>query len=104
MGLAGLAKDWKFWVLTALSIVLFVLVIVNIRTYSANQAQRTEVVSRQQYINEAIQLSRFNTQFVQMLANLAAQTNDDSLRKVLADHGITYTVTQPPQNAAEKKP
>jgi hypothetical protein len=107
MAVTGVVSDWKFWVLTIPAALLCILVFANIASYSANRAQQAEVVSRQQYINEAIQLSRFNSQFIQMLANLAAQTNDESLQKLLSDHGITYTVNTPPdagQKPAEKKP
>jgi len=97
--MASVLRDWKFWLINVLGIVLLVLVIVNIRMASGNQQRNAEVVARQQFINESIQLSRFNTQFIQLLANLAAQSNDESLRRILSEHGITYTVNQPEPSA-----
>jgi len=79
--------------------VLCVLVASNISRYSDNRALQAEVASRQQFINQSIQLSRFNTQFIQLLARTAAQTNDAAIKQLLADHGITYTVTSPANGA-----
>ena len=95
-------RDWKFWLINGLGLLLLIMVIVNIRIASGNQARSKEVVARQQYINQSIQLSRFNTQFIQLLANLAAQTNDDSLKQLLNQHGISYTINQPTAADAEK--
>ena len=95
MGSGSFASDWKFWVLTIPGLILLALVGANIRGNSANRALQADVVSRQQYINEATQLGRFNAQFIQTLASLAAQTNDGSLKQLLSDNGITYTVSAP---------
>ena len=65
-----------------------------------NRAAQAEVNQRQQFINETVQLARLNNQIVQALANLAVQTNDESIRRLLAAQGITIT-TQPAADGAE---
>lgn len=88
-------RDWKFWVLLALALILVALTIVNIGLADENYDRRLVIAERQQFITESTRLSEFNTQFVQALANLAAQTDDQSIRQLLADHGVTYTVKAP---------
>lgn len=93
-----LSRDWKFWLLTPASALTLGLVITNLQLQADNRARRAEIAARQQSIDEAVQLSRFNGRFIQALAELAAQTNDESIRALLADHGVTFTVAAP--NAA----
>jgi hypothetical protein len=38
-----------------------------------------------------------NSRLVNSLATMAARDNDEQLRRLLADHGITYTFTPAPQ-------
>ena len=46
-------------------------------------------------MNQAAQLRQFNENFIRALANLSAQTNDENIRQLLADHGVTFTVNEP---------
>lgn len=88
-------SDWKFWVLAAVTVALMGLSAYNLRLQANNAAMQRELAARQQIINEATRLSQFNTRFIQALANLAAQTQDQNIQQLLADHGVTYTVNQP---------
>jgi hypothetical protein len=87
------------WGLALVLLVTLGLSAVNIALYQGTVALELEVTQRQQLINEGVQLTRFNTQFVQTLANVAARTNDTDLALLLARHGITYTVQSPAQAA-----
>lgn len=100
MAARSFARDWKFWVLTVGSALTLALAIVNLNLHAGNRALRADVAARQQYINEAARLSRFSTQFIHALAQLAAQTHDESLRRALAEHGVTFTVSAPERPAA----
>ena len=71
------------------------LVTANIFLHQSNLALQEELANRQQFINESIRLSRFNTQLVQALATMAAQTDDQAIRGLLASHGISFTVNLP---------
>jgi hypothetical protein len=86
-------RSWKFLVLSACVIANIGLMAVNAHTFQTNRALQAEVAARQQYIDESVRLSQFSNQFIQALANLAAQTSDESFTRLLADHGVTFTVT-----------
>lgn len=62
------------------------------------QAQR-ELASRQQFLQQSVQLEGLYRDIVRALAELAARHNDADVRTMLARHGITYTVNAPPAPA-----
>ena len=70
----------------------------NILISLGNQSIQTEVGERQQEIAQTIQLETLNRQLVTVLAGLAVKTNDEQLKKVLADSGVN------PGNAPEGAP
>lgn len=84
--------DWKFWVLSIVALVALIFSVANFQMRQEIVAKQQEVLQRQQFINESQQLSKFNSNFIRALANLAAQTNDATIQQLLADHGVTYTV------------
>jgi len=92
--------DWKFWVLLVCAIGTMTLLWLNRGLADANREQLKAVNERQAFINDTIGISNFSSQFIQSLANLAARTGDESLRQVLADHGVTYSVDDNAQPAA----
>lgn len=84
---AGLSA-LQFNILTVCGAAALLLVAANVGLSLNNRQAQAEVNSRQQYINQTVQLSRLNNEIVQALANLSVQTNDDSIRTLLAEHGI----------------
>ena len=74
--------------LTIWSSLLVVLVLVNILISLGNQSIQAEVAERQQEIAQTIQLETLNRQLITVLASLAVKTNDEQLKKVLADSGV----------------
>jgi hypothetical protein len=85
-------KRWQFVLLTLIGSVALGLVFVTTSLSSSIGTIRAQIDERQTFINETMLLSRLNVQLAQVLANLAVATNDDELRQVLADNGITFTV------------
>jgi hypothetical protein len=72
----------------------------------SNQSLRQEVSERQQTINQALALSQINSRLINSLATIAARDNDDQIRAVLAQQGITFQVN-PPQagvSSSQKPP
>ncbi len=80
------------WSVAAFAVIALGFVVANIVLHRTNLALQEELAQRQQFINESIRLSRLNTELVQALATVAAQTNDQAIRDLLASHGITFTV------------
>lgn len=80
------------WGVAAIAVIALAFVSANIVLHRTNLALQDELAQRQQFINESIRLSRLNGQLVQSLATLAAQTDDQAIRGLLASHGITFTV------------
>jgi type VI protein secretion system component VasK len=81
---------WQVW-LVALATVALILVAINIVMFEMNRGLQIEVNSRAQYIQQTVQLEALNREMVSAIANLAARNNDDALRTVLSQHGITIT-------------
>jgi hypothetical protein len=88
-------------IFTAWSAVILVFVIVNILVALGNQSIQAEVAERQQEIAQTIQLETLNRQLITVLANMAIKTNDEQLKKLLAETGINLDVA--PESAPAKK-
>jgi predicted Holliday junction resolvase-like endonuclease len=80
---------------------ILLLVIVNILIGMGNQSIQTEVAERQQDIAQTIQLETLNRQLITVLANMALKTNDERLKKLLAETGINLDAA--PEGAPAKK-
>ena len=86
---------------TAWSALILLLVIVNVVIALGNQSIQAEVSERQQMIAQTIQLETLNRQLITVLANMALKTNDEQLKKLLAETGINLDAA--PESAAPKK-
>jgi hypothetical protein len=80
---------------------ILVLVVVNILISLGNQSIQAEVSERQQDIAQTIQLETLNRQLVTVLASLALKTNDEQLKKILAESGVD--LGNAPESAPAKK-
>jgi hypothetical protein len=87
------ADSWLNRVLVALSGITLVLVVVYIVLIQENRSVQAEVNQRQQFINQSIQLGRINDTLIRALAAVAVDHNDDKLRELLAQNGITINPT-----------
>ena len=87
-------KDWKFAILLVLVIGMMTLLFLNVRVADDNRAKLQEVAERQQFLSQTVGLSQFSTQFIKGLARVAAEAEDEDIRRVLADHGVTFTVEE----------
>ena len=84
---APMTKKTKMF-MTAWSVLVLILVLVNILIGLGNQSVQAEVTERQQEIAQTIQLEALNRQLVTVLASMAVKTNDAQLKKLLADSGV----------------
>lgn len=97
-------SDWKFWCLILGAAGALVMTLLNVSLADELREQRVEVAQRAQFITESAQLSQFNSQFIQALAQLSAQTKDESIRELLAENGVTFTVNAQEDATAEENP
>jgi len=86
---------------TTLSVLILLLVLVNILIGLGNQSLQAEFGERQQVIAQTMQLEALNRQLITVLVNLAMKTNDEQLKKVLAESGINLSMG--PEPAPPKK-
>ena len=87
--------------LTSWAALILILVIVNILIALGNQSIQAEVTERQQEIAQTMQLETLNRQLITVLANMAIKTNDEQLKKLLAETGINLDAA--PEGAPPKK-
>ena len=87
--------------MTAWSVLVLILVLMNIVIGLGNQSIQAEVTERQQEIAQTIQLEALNRQLVTVLASMAVKTNDAQLKKLLADSGVN--VVDSVEAAPQKK-
>ncbi len=85
-------KESRFWLITGLGGVFFVLILVNIYFITQNRTLQAEVNNRQQFISQSIQLEQLNKEIISALANLAVRDKDEDLKAILASNGITVSV------------
>jgi hypothetical protein len=89
-------------VLTTLSVLVLLLVLINILIGLGNQSLQAEVGERQQMIAQTMQLEALNRQLITVLVNLAMKTNDEQLKKVLAESGINLSMGPEPAPPQKK--
>jgi hypothetical protein len=101
------AGEWLYRVMVGLSGFSLILVIVYIVLVQDNRSVQLEVSQRQQFINQSVQLGRINDALIRALATTAVKNNDDKLRDLLSQHGITINAAGeavPSSPPAEKSP
>lgn len=101
------AAEWLYRVIVGLAGFSLLLVIVYIVLVQDNRSVQLEVNQRQQFINQSVQLGRINEALIRALATAAVKNNDDKLRDLLAQRGITINAAGEPVPSsppAEKSP
>jgi hypothetical protein len=91
---------WLYWVAVGLSGLTLLLVVAYIALVQDNRSVQLQVNQRQQFINQSIQLGRINETLIRALASAAVNGNDDKLRNLLAQSGITINAAGEPEKAA----
>jgi hypothetical protein len=64
-----------------------------------NRSVQLQVNQRQQFINQSLELGRVNDALIRALAAAAVKNNDDKLRNLLAQSGITINAAGEPEKA-----
>jgi len=70
-----------------------ILVCINFVIASGNRSLQIQINTRQQFINQSIQLSQFHKELVTALGTAAVKNNNEAIRQILADVGITVSAT-----------
>ena len=89
-------------VLTTVASLILLLVLVNILIGLGNQSIQAEVGERQQMIAQTIQLEALNRQVITVLVNLALKTNDEQLKKLLAESGVNLSMVPEASSPARR--
>ena len=90
------AGEWLYRVAVGLSGFTLILVVVYIILVQDNRSIQLQVNQRQQFINQSVQLGRINDALIRALAAAAVGKNDDKLRDLLTQHGITINAAGEP--------
>ena len=85
----------QFWIASGLGFLCLLLVAVNASLVVGNRSLQRDVATRQQFVQQSVQLEGLYREIVRALAELAARNNDADVRTMLAKHGITYTINPP---------
>jgi ABC-type transport system involved in cytochrome bd biosynthesis fused ATPase/permease subunit len=93
-------KRWQFWLAMGASGLACVLVLANMALFTQNRAAQQAIATRQQYIQQSVQLEALYQQLVKGAAELSARNNDEQLRSVLNAQGITFSRNQAPPAVA----
>lgn len=89
----------QFTVATVLGALCLVLATVNVTLSSMNRGLQGDIALRQQYVQQSVQLEGLYKEIVRALAELGARNNDQDVRALLGQHGISYTVNPPTASA-----
>jgi len=93
-------KKWQFWLAMGASVLACLLVLANMVLFTQNRATQQSIVTRQQYIQQSVQLEALYQQLVKGAAELAARNKDDQLRSLLNAQGITFSFNPAPPAVA----
>ena len=96
------ADRWLYWMTVGLATLSGALVVAYIFLVQDNRTVQAAVNRRQQFINQSVQLGRINEALIRALAAAAVSNNDDKLRDLLADNGITINASGEPVPSGEK--
>jgi hypothetical protein len=83
------SRGWLYWTLVAFSGSALLLVLTNTWLVESNRTAQAEVNQRQEFINQSIEIGKIHEALVRGLAQAAFDRNDDRLRQLLAEQGIT---------------
>ena len=86
-------KKSEFWLLTIVAALAAASAITNMVLYQSNRSVQAEITSRQQFIQQSIQLQGLYTEMVKALADLSVRNQDAELGNLLSSQGISISVT-----------
>ncbi len=82
----------SFWLSSFLAVAAIALVAANGYMSWENRTLRSEVRSRQNFINQSVRLSRVNSQLIRSLALTAVRNKDTDIQNILAANGVSISV------------
>ena len=94
----------QHFVLAIVASIVAILAVVNVVLFEATRTLQLEVNARTAYLQQTAQVEPLLRELVQALAALATRNNDEALRGVLAEQGITFTAPGSPAGAAAPAP
>lgn len=89
-------KSSLFWVNWALIGLTLLTVVVNSVLILGNRERQRTIAANQQLIAQSNALAQVNQALIQALVAGAVNRNEEPLRKLLSEAGITFTVNDPP--------
>lgn len=90
-------KKNEFMILTVVSVLLAGMILASALLDRANRKLQAEVVQRQAYIQQSVQLEGLYVEMIKAVAELSERAQDPALRKVLTDQGMTVQTALQPQ-------
>ena len=94
----------QFGIVTATSGLALLAMAASLTLTTMNRSLQQDIGLRQQYVQQSAQLESLYRDIVRSLAELAARNNDQDVRAMLAQHGITYTANAPAAPALAAAP
>jgi hypothetical protein len=82
----------KYLVLTVMAVGLLGLNLWNISRSLEVKRLRADFMAAQEYLNQSAPLVQLNEKIVARLAVLSAERKDDALKRLLAEHGVTFNL------------
>lgn len=90
----------QYWIANGVGASCLALLAAQLTLVSLNRGLRADIETRQQYVQQSLQLEGLYREIVRALAELGARNNDEQVRSLLQQHGISYTVNPPAAAAA----
>ena len=85
----------QFSLATALGALCLLMAGTNVTLSSLNRGLQGDIATRQQYVQQSVQLEGLYREIIRALAELGARNNDQDVRALLQRHGISYTMNPP---------
>jgi hypothetical protein len=86
----------QYWIVTALAGLALVSMASSVGINALNRNLQAEIGTRQQYVQQSLQLETLYREIIRALAELGSRNNDQQVRDMLGKHGITYSAANPP--------
>ena len=85
------------------SVIFLLLVLANITLIMTNRTLQEQVASRNQFIQQSLQLEKIYQPLVRALAELAATRGDNQIKDLLNAQGINFSATPTPTTSTTNK-
>jgi hypothetical protein len=92
----------QFRIVLALSVLALILAVLNAVFSSRNRALQTDIATRNQFVQQSLQLQPLHQGLIRNLVEAAAANKDSQISDLLVSQGITFKFNPAPEKSENR--